>query len=221
MGYQLTDAIRLFGSMGKAFRVPTYTELFYSDPVSKGNADLKSEVTLNYETGIRYNSDIIIVSVSYFRKEGKNIIDWVREYETEQWSAQNISENKYQRVRIINYVSPLYNFLLPIKIDYTYLDSDKTSFTYESRYLLDHLKHQLVFNAGFNYSQTIQHTFSIRYEDRMNFEDHILVDSQLIKKIGKNELFVKVNNLFNKTYHDISGITLPGRWITVGFKISF
>ena len=32
------------------------------------------------------------------------------------------------------------------------------------------------------------------------------------------ELFLKATNLFNKSYYEVSGVPLPGRWITAGVK---
>ena len=55
LAYRLSEKLRLHGSIGKAFRIPTYTELYYKSPTILGNPDLRPEETLNYETGINYD----------------------------------------------------------------------------------------------------------------------------------------------------------------------
>ena len=52
MGFSFSNNIRVYGSVGKAFRIPTYTELYYSSIISQGNQNLKPEETLNFEMGL-------------------------------------------------------------------------------------------------------------------------------------------------------------------------
>ena len=40
LSYSLSQNMKIYGSYGKAFRIPTYTELFYNDPVTSGNPEL-------------------------------------------------------------------------------------------------------------------------------------------------------------------------------------
>ena len=49
IGYELSNKLNIFGNLGKAFRIPTYTELYYHDPVTQGNRLLKYEESLSYE----------------------------------------------------------------------------------------------------------------------------------------------------------------------------
>ena len=109
---------------------------------------------------------------------------------------------------------PLYN----IGIDYTYLNSDKKTETYQSEYILDFLRNQLILNIDNFWWLGIRQSWLLRYEDRVNFEDNFIVDTQLSKEIGYFNLFIKVTNLFNKSYQQISGVPLPGRWIITGLK---
>ncbi|NOI22650.1 TonB-dependent receptor domain-containing protein [Vibrio mediterranei] len=51
-GYRLSDNFRLIASSGTGFQAPTYNDLYWPDPVYKGNPDLKPEESLNIEGGI-------------------------------------------------------------------------------------------------------------------------------------------------------------------------
>ena len=46
------------------------------------------------------------------------------------------------------------------------------------------------------------------------------MDSQLLFEYNLFEIFVKATNLFNKSYKDMSGLPLPGRWFIAGMKFT-
>ena len=50
--YTLSKTLRLRGSAGHGFRLPTYTDLYYSDPATLGNPNLKPESSWSYEGGL-------------------------------------------------------------------------------------------------------------------------------------------------------------------------
>jgi len=223
--YKFTKSFKAFVSVGKAFRTPSYTELYYSDPVTVGNANLESEETLNYELGLTYAVPFAQASFSFFRKEGSNIIDWIRTTEDNPWEARNISEVNTNGLEVslnlsLNRLLEI-SFINGLSVNYTYLDIDKNSSTFDSRYVLDHLQNQLILGIHTNYFNVVNHSWLVRYEDRVNFETNTIVDTQLSKPMSSGELYLKIENLFNKTHHDISGVVLPGRWINVGFKLNF
>ena len=223
LGYSFSKDMRIYASVGKAFRIPTYTELFYSSPISVGNPELKPEETLNYETGFNIIKNEYSVKLSLFRKEGKNLIDWVR-INSEPWTAKNIAKVNTNGFEINLSVNPdLFIKNLPVyKIgaDYTYLNSNKKTESYESEYLLDFLRNQLIMNVENYWWFDIKQSWLFRYEDRVNFENNFIVDSQISKELGYFNLFIKVTNLFNKSYQQISGVPLPGRWIITGIKFN-
>lgn len=222
--YNISKSIRLFGSAGKAFRVPTYTELYYSSPTSIGNPNLQHEETINYEAGINYAGNIFYSRLSLFRKEGKNLIDWVRTSNNQPWTAKNISSINTDGIEfnftIYPYLILKHSPIIKVNIDYTYLTSNKETAEFQSQYLLNYLRHQLIIGVSNNWWFGIRQSWSLRYENRVNFENNFLVDTQLMKKIQNFEIFLKATNLFNKTYHEISGVPLPGRWITAGVKFN-
>ena len=64
IGYYINDNIRLYGNLGKSYRIPTFYDQYYSSPVEEGNADLKPEEALTYELGMRYGR-ISVSAISY------------------------------------------------------------------------------------------------------------------------------------------------------------
>jgi iron complex outermembrane receptor protein len=112
-------------------------------------------------------------------------------------------------------ILPVYN----LGISYTYLDSKRELENLVSLYVLDHLKHQLLININNYLPFNIRQSWVFRYENRVNFKDYFLVDTQLLYDFQTVEVFVKATNLFNKSYRDMPGIPLPGRWIIGGVQL--
>ena len=224
MAYNVMPDLRLFGSIGKAFRIPTYTELYYSSPASMGNPDLKYEETLNFEIGMNLSKAAYNLKASLFRKEGKNLIDWVRSSESQPWTARNIAAlntNGFEidfAVRTDKIVNGLP--VNRINIGYTYLSSNKNTEQFESQYLLDYMRHQLLAEVDNSWSLGIKQNWEIRYENRVNFKDSFVVDTQLYKNFEDFKVYIKATNLFNESFSEISGVPMPGRWITTGVKFN-
>jgi vitamin B12 transporter len=222
IGYNISKNVKLYGSVGKAFRIPTYTELYYSDPASQGNPNLKHEETLNYEAGVNFIGNFFYSRVSLFRKEGRNLIDWVRTSNSQPWTAENITSLNTNGIELSYHLYPdILIENLPItkfSIDYTYLNTDKNPSVFQSEYLLDYLRHQLLVSVSNNWWAGIYQSWDFRYENRINFGNHFVVDSQLMKNFEGLEVYLKATNLFNESYEEVQGIPMPGRWLFAGFK---
>jgi len=221
-GYNISDDLKLFGSIGKAFRVPSYTELYYTSPTSIGNPNLQHEETLDYEFGAKSLHEFYDMRISFFYKKGKNLIDWVRQLDTEPWRAENITKINTTGAEInleFKTASMIKGFpIYKAGIDYTYLNSSQLADQYQSEYLLQYLRHQMIADIQNFWWLDINQTWDIRYENRVNAEAYFLVDTQISRSIYDCELFLKATNLCNKSYYEVSGVPLPGRWITAGIK---
>ena len=224
LGYNIAKDVRLFGSVGEAFRIPTYTELYYSSPASVGNPNLRTEETVDYEIGLNTLHAAYNARASVFYKQGKNLIDWVRSSDTQPWTARNITKINTAGAEINLEVSPsalINNFpIYRVGVDYTYLNSSRVANEFQSQYLLQYLRHQLIVNIENHWWIGIRQSWELRYESRVNSADNFLIDSQLFRRFDQWEIFVKATNLFNKSYYEVSGVPLPGRWITAGVKLS-
>jgi vitamin B12 transporter len=196
VAYKFTEKLKVYGSIGKAFRIPSYTELFYQSPTVVGNPGLKPEETLNYEAGVKFSSEAFAAGGSLFRNEGKNIIDYTRLDGTQPWMARNIAEVNTTGFEINLTLNPsvlIAGFPIDrINAGYTYINSDKKTANFNSLYVLDYLKNQLVVN----------------------------VDAQIFRTFDQFEIFIKATNLFNKAYHEIGGVLLPGRWLKAGVQFN-
>jgi len=224
VGYKLSESLNIFANVGKAFRIPTYTELYYNDPITQGNPDLKYEETLNYEIGINYFSTNLQFSSAVFRREGRNLIDYVRQSKGSPWQAMNFSSVNTSGIEF-SISSDMQNIFVDqpfnrISLKYSYLNSGKANLNYSSRYLFQYLKHQVIITIGHNFLGGINFNWFMRYEERVNVGSHFITDLKIDRSIDQLNIYIKATNLFNSLYNDIAGIPLPGRWIVGGVKFS-
>ncbi|MCL6100314.1 MAG: TonB-dependent receptor [Bacteroidetes bacterium] len=223
--YHFSGHAKIYGSIGKAFRIPTFTDLYYVSPANIGNPNLTYEETTNYELGFSFLESFFEAGTSIFLNDGHNLIDWVRSSSSAPWIVQNVTNVKTYGVEFNTNVDLRklidYPILRTIGVSYTYLTVNRETGNYQSKYLLDHLKHQFIINLTNILPFEIFQSWSLRYEDRQNFQSHFILDTQIVKHFGDFELLFRANNLFNKTYSDFPGVLLPGRWVSVGLKYSY
>ena len=89
--YSLTNHFKIYGSANSTLRMPTFTDLFYNGPTNIGNPDLKPEKSVTYEGGIKLNYIGFSGHVDVYHRKGKDLIDWVRENETDKWQTKNLT----------------------------------------------------------------------------------------------------------------------------------
>ncbi len=222
ISYRPIDNLNLFASVGKAFRMPTFTELYYKSPANMGNPNLVYEQTTNYELGVSYNNTFYKASASYFVKEGKDLVDWVRRNKNEPWIVENVADLNTTGLEI-NLELKTKNlfeefFINSFNISYTFLSSNRKTGNFESKYLLDHLKNQIVANINHNLPFSLNQTWIIRYEERENYNKNFIVDSQISASFNSIDVFIRASNVFNNSNYDVVGVPLPGRWISAGVK---
>jgi vitamin B12 transporter len=222
--YKPTDNLKIFASVGQSFRIPTFTELYYVSPSNLGNPYLHFEQTLNYELGISYNKEIWRINTNVFIKQGKDLIDWVRPTKTSPWQVQNVTELTtigFETELTVNMQKLFYALRINnIALSYTYLSSDRSASGFESKYLLDHLRHQLIINISNDFPFGITQSWTARFERRINLDSNFIIDSQLSKTMVMFSIFIRATNLFNEPYFDIVGVPLPGRWLSAGVRFS-
>lgn len=222
--WKAADNVRVFGSVGKAFRMPSYTDLYYQDPVTQGNPNLTYEETVNYEVGVVYEQPAWRAEATVFAKQGRNIIDWVRTTDVELWAVRNIASVNTTGVEVNTALYPnrlLENFpVQAVTLAYTWLNSDKQTDGLSSRYVLDYLQHQFVVGINNELPFDIQQRWAVRYVSRRSLDNYALVDTQIARKFSDVNVFLRAVNLFNTTYEEIPGATLPGRWIYAGVQVN-
>ena len=220
LGYNLNSNFKLYSNIGKTYRIPTYTDLYYSDRTTIGNENLNPESAISTEFGVKYDTSNVKFTASFFNRNAKNIIDYAKENEEDLWKAVNIgslSSNGYEFDFSYSFKSS--NTLSnanSISIGYTKIkDNNYVSNINFSRYSLNSLKHHLASNLNLNYIKNINHSIVFKYAERSDKSNYSVLDSKIM---FKKSIFIYINNILNEQYSETNLVPMPGRNFLIGFS---
>jgi len=239
--YQLGNNFRIYANANRTLRLPTFTDLYYNDPSSKGDPDLKPEEAITIETGLKFNTPVITSHVAVFKRYGHNMIDWVKLQNQDPWQATNITEINvagFETSIALNMeeMTSGNSFLKSISFGYAYLKADKVSDEYMSRYVLDILRHKADMTIYHQVYKKISASWAFRYQDReggyikyvntvpesseTQYKPFVVMDLQLNYKLEKWMIFAEATNLLNTEFVDYGNVPQAGRWIRMGVKFN-
>jgi len=227
VGLRLSENFKVFGNVGYTYRVPTYTDLYYQDQANIGNPDLQPESAITYEAGFNYLSRGLHVQTSIFRRDGRDNIDWVKSAEEDPWQPRNFASIDFQGVETS--LEVLFPNLLGsdfwlrrFDISYTYLEADlATGDLPFSRYALDNLRHQFIAGIEHRIFSNLYHSSRLRYNDRVNLDDYMLLDTRLFWQGNCINAFLEASNLLDEDYTETNLVPMPGRWVRAGVTFRF
>jgi iron complex outermembrane recepter protein len=218
-GVWLSSKWKLRGSAGRAFRAPTYTELYYHDPANLGSPFLKPENAWTYEAGTDWiPRDSVRVSASVFERRVTNGIDYVRDSTSAPWQAVNLSSTRFTGVEGSLEWRPAAG--QQVTVGYDALHGIQGA--------LDGLTSKYVFNypsesAVVAWQGSLWHGVVARARvatiNRTARPVYTLIDFYAGYAQGRLRPFVKLTNLGNASYEEISGVVMPGRGIVGGLSV--
>jgi iron complex outermembrane receptor protein len=223
LGYRLKKNLKLYSNVGYTYRIPTYTDLFYSSPTTLGNENLKLEKALTKEIGLKYLKSNFNLSMSLYQRDASDIIDYVRNNEAEPWQANNIREITTNGFEL----NMSYKFYLGafrpqcINIGYSNINDDllETDFTF-SRYALNSLKNQITATYMFQIRDFISSTLTFKNSERLNNESYTVIDFRSSYIYEKFTLSIILNNILDEDYTETNLVPMPGFNSLVGIKYS-
>ncbi len=221
IGYKLSDKISLNANIGETFRIPTFTDLYYSDPNNQGNENLDPEKAFTSEVGFKLKEKNYGISLSLFRRKSDDLIDYVKANPDDKWSPQNI---KNVITTGIEFDSKLIlnnnNILNTINLGYAYIN-DNYENDILSRYSLNSYRHRLILNFDFKLTKSISNYLSYRYGIReiQDGNSKSVIDYKIMMQRDRWKVTLNLNNIFDSKYYETNLVQMPGRNITVGLNI--
>jgi len=239
MGWKIMNPLKLYVSVNKSLRMPTFTDLYYKSATNIGNAELQPEEAMSVETGLKYGNSWLITHVAIFERWGKNMIDWVRQPDETIWYAKNITSLNTSGIEFSAKLNPseLFHkklFVRSLDLSYGYLTQDKESGTFISKYLLDYLKHKIDIRLTHAICKNMSASWLVSYQDRngtftlwdgikygneVSYSPLWLIDSRINWIKNQFNLFFEANNLLNKAYFDYGNVEQTGVWVKAGVVV--
>jgi len=228
--FAISDHFKFYGSASKSLRMPTFTDLFYAGPTNLGNPSLKPEKSINYEGGLKLNFIGFSGHAGAYYRIGKDLIDWVREKETDKWQAQNLTKINTTGIELDGSFFPekIWNkniFITRLGINYSYSDLTKGDNNILSYYVLDNLRHKLDLEINHKIWKNLKGSWIASYQDRNGmrtntepYQPFWQVNARIMWKSPSTEIYAMAANLFDTRYYDLGTVEQPGRWISLGIS---
>jgi iron complex outermembrane receptor protein len=222
IGWWVADTVRLRASAARAFRVPTFTERYYSDPANLARADVGPETAWAGEGG----ADVFfrggwMLQATFFGRADSDVIDWLRPTVADRWQTYNVRDVDTLGVELG--VQKTFARGAFLNLQFTGVDLDAAAVTQLSKYVLDYAPRS--FTAGgllplpgaFSVAPRIEYR---RRSRPAGTSDYVLFDMRISKRIGPlADLFVDGSNLFDRQYQEIAGVAMPGATAAIGLVL--
>ena len=221
IGYKLSDKISLNANIGETFRIPTFTDLYYSDPNNQGNENLDPEKAFTSEVGFKLKEKNYGISLSLFRRKSDDLIDYVKANPDDKWSPQNIKNVITTRIEFDSkLILNNNNSVNTINLGYAYINDHYENDTL-SRYSLNSYRHRLILNFDFKLTKSISNYLSYRYGIReiQDGNSKSVIDYKIMMQRDRWKVTLNLNNIFDSKYYETNLVQMPGRNITVGLNI--
>lgn len=210
--------LKLRASYGRAFRAPSFTELYYVSPTDRGDPALGPEKADSFETGADwYASGRATFSVTVFRRHDRNLIDWIRRTPKGQWTATNIGTADVTGGSLLADLRP--HDGVRLKLGYSCNDIAPETQDFESKYVLDYVRHHLSALLDWDMGRRTSLSLAVHHKFRPETRDsYTPASARLTHRLGDFEFYVQGDNLFNVAYEEQKGITMPGRGVLFGVR---
>ena len=221
IGYKLSDKISLNANIGETFRIPTFTDLYYSDPNNEGNENLDPEKAFTSEVGFKLREKNYDISLSLFRRKSDNLIDYIKANPNDKWSPQNIKNVITTGVEFNSkLLLKINNISNTLNLGYAFINDDYKN-DILSRYSLNSYKHRLILNFDFKLSKSISNYLSYRYGVRESHDENnkSVVDYKISMQRDRWKVTINLNNIFDSKYYETNLIQMPGRNLALGLNI--
>jgi outer membrane cobalamin receptor len=217
VGWWLSPGVRVRASTGRAFRVPTFTERFYSDPNNWARPEIGPEAAWAGEAG----ADLILpdgwtASSTIFGRLDHDVIDWLRPGSVDRWRTYNIRDVDTFGFEIsARRTFPDGSFF---QAAYTGLDVQAAAVTQLSKYVLDYAPHTVAVAAYIGVPGEVRVAPRLEYKHRTRStgnSDYALLDLRLSRAFGLYEVRLEGTNLGDAAYEEILGVAMPGRAVSI------
>ncbi|MGA3026204.1 MAG: TonB-dependent receptor [Bryobacteraceae bacterium] len=218
-GYWISGKLKARASASRAFRLPSYTDLYYSDPSTLGNPNLRPEKSWNYEGGLDYFAGRRFkASATVFQRRDTDLIDYVLDPQTNVYQATN-----FQHLVFSGFEGSLQAKLWEnqeISVSYTGLVGGRSAIGgVISKYVFNYPINNAVLGWQGSIRSWLVGRTRIGVLDRYGRNPYAIWDASLARPSGRVRPFLQFTNLTDTVYQEVLGVAMPRRGVVGGVEI--
>ena len=228
----LGSGVSIAGNYGEGIAQPSFFDLYGFFPGSfVGNPDLKTESSRGGDVSLRYSSDQVGGSLTYFRQRLKDEIVDVFDPSTFLSSTTNASgRSERQGVELESYYFPI--DALRLTATYAWLDASEPSVSgqlkeprrpkHSGSVAVDGVRGGLTYGMAIAYTgDRIDTNFDVFPSQRVRLNPYWLASVRVAYRlIDQVEGHVRVANAFDDNYQEAVGYRTEGRSIHAGVRVA-
>ena len=219
-GFALGSGWKVRASASRGFRIPTYTDLYYSDPANQGNPNLKPESGWSYEGGLVWNpGGRWKAEATVFNSRQFNVIDYVQLVAGGPYVASNL-----ERLNFTGFEGSLH-VRLPhrqqVSLGYTAIHGAQDALHgFQSRYTSNYPSHRAVVSWLGELPGKIEARSQIGVVQRYGADPYAVWDAALTREFyGRVRANLGFANIASTRYEEIKGVATPGRSVVLGLDV--
>ena len=229
--FQITPRLSLLANIGRSFRFPTISELFYTGLTGRGtvfgNPDLNPEKSLNFDIGLRYLHEKLFASIYGFNNTINGMIQKYGGTEEEEYFYRNLTRGRINGIEGEFYIALMKD--AELFINFHHMEGKGKDTDTALNYIPPtRLTLWGKYSPG-NFWVEPRITFSSAKEDpgplEISVDGYVLFDTIFGLKVSKNLTVLAIaQNILNQTYRasaDEAGVDAPGRGFVVKAMYSF
>ena len=216
---RVTDRLKLRANAGYGFRIPTYTDLYYSDPTTIGNPNLKPESAWSGNAGADWAlSSRLLWSATGFYSRQHDTIDYVRASSNDLWHAANLNG-----LHFLGFESSLTwaaTESQTVNISWTGLHGAQSALRgLQSEYIFNYPVENVhaAWMASLGRLMTVNNMVQLAQRYRQSV--YPVWNLWVTHAHGRIQPYLRLTNLSNTGYQEIAGVPMPPREVAGGFAV--
>jgi len=222
--------LKLRASGGYGFRIPTYTDLYYSDPSTLGNPNLKPESAWSSDAGADWApSAKLTLSATGFYSQQHDTIDYVQSATVPNpylpagcpaniWCATNLNGLGFSGVETRFTWIPKKS--QTVRIAWTGLHGGQNALHgLESEYVFNYPVQNIHASWSCALGRDFVLTNAVEIAERYQQTVYPVWNATLTHDTGKLRPYLRLTNLSNTGYQEITGVNMPPRTIMGGVAL--
>ncbi len=222
---QLSDALRVRASWGRAFRGPSWTERYYVDPAHAARADLDPERSSSIEGALVLTpGGGLELSAGAFRRVSRDLIDWATgpgEASVEDggvWVTRNVNRAEFLGLEFDGRWATD-ALLVTAGVSLLSLDADAEP-GFESKYALRPLTEQVTLGVARDLAGGVRGSVKGLHGKRPGEGSFRMLDLRLERQVLDGRAHLELRNLADSGHLDITGNPVAGRAFVIGYRIA-
>jgi iron complex outermembrane receptor protein len=215
----LSGRFKMRASASRAFRLPSYTDIYYSSPSTIGNTNLKPESATSYEIGAdAYLRTDLHASLTAVDRHDTNLVDYVQPAGTTEYQAQNLPPLNFMGVEASVVYEPRAG--QHIAVSFSALHGQYSSpENIITEYTFNYPVHDAVVEWRGKIAKNVIGRTRLGVLNRVDMSPYAIWDASAGYATGRVRPFLQLTNITSTVYEEVPLVAMPKRGVIGGVEL--